>query len=154
MSWPRLASDGYDFSELDADYYDEILFERATFSDLIPRDTPVAVVTGTDLSSGARFEFSQDTFDLLCSDLGSVRLSRAAATSSAVPVSSLREPIATTAGSVTPCCRSGFRYRGAVGGPAPRATTNTRSPGDRGRRGSGARVTFSVQMPKPTHQCD
>jgi len=44
------------------------------------------VVTGTDLSTGARFEFSQDTFDLLCSDLGSVRLARAAATSSAVPV--------------------------------------------------------------------
>ena len=51
-----------------------------------PLQTPVAVVTGTDLSTGARFEFSQDTFDLLCSDLGSVRLARAAATSSAVPV--------------------------------------------------------------------
>jgi NTE family protein len=44
------------------------------------------VVTGTDLSTGARFAFSQDTFDLLCSDLGSVRLARAAATSSAAPV--------------------------------------------------------------------
>jgi NTE family protein len=43
-------------------------------------------LTGTDLSTGARFEFSQDTFDLLCSDIGSVRLARAAATSSAVPV--------------------------------------------------------------------
>ena len=53
---------------------------------LISLETPVAVVTGTDLSTGARFEFSQDTFDLLCSDLGSVRLARAAATSSAVPV--------------------------------------------------------------------
>jgi NTE family protein len=85
-SWPRLASVGYGRSEIAADYYDEILFEGATFSDLIPRGAPVAVVTGTDLSTGARFEFSQDTFDLLCSDLGSVRLSRAAATSSAVPV--------------------------------------------------------------------
>jgi hypothetical protein len=85
-SWPRLASDSYGRSELAADYYDEILFGGATFGDLIPLGAPVAVVTGTDLSTGARFEFSQDTFDLMCSDLGSVRLARAAATSSAVPV--------------------------------------------------------------------
>ena len=85
-NWPRLARDGYGRSELAADYYDEILFGGATFSDLIPLDAPVVVVTGTDLSTGARFEFSQDTFDLLCSDLGSMRLARAAATSSAVPV--------------------------------------------------------------------
>jgi len=85
-SWFRLASDRYGRSELAADYYDEILFGGATFGDLIPLGAPVAVVTGTDLSTGARFEFSQDTFDLLCSDLGSVRLARAAATSSAVPV--------------------------------------------------------------------
>lgn len=85
-NWSRLSTDGYGRSELAADYYDEILFEGATFDDLVARKTPVAVVTGTDLSTGARFEFSQDTFDLLCSDLGSVRLSRAAATSSAVPV--------------------------------------------------------------------
>ena len=85
-NWPRLARDGYGRSELAADYYDEILFGGATFSDLLPLQTPVVVVTGTDLSTGARFEFSQDTFDLLCSDLGSVRLARAAATSSAVPV--------------------------------------------------------------------
>src|SRR5262245_48763958 len=85
-NWPRLATGGYGRSELAADYYDEILFGGATFNDLLPLQTPVAVVTGTDLSTGARFEFSQDTFDLLCSDLGPVRLARAAATSSAVPV--------------------------------------------------------------------
>src|SRR5262245_7216580 len=85
-NWPRLAMGGYGRSELAADYYDEILFGGATFNDLVPLQTPVAVVSGTDLSTGARFEFSQDTFDLLCSDLGSVRLARAAATSSAVPV--------------------------------------------------------------------
>src|SRR5262249_22809839 len=55
-SWPRLASDRYGRSEIAADYYDEILFEGATFSDLISRGTPIAVVTGTDLSTGARFE--------------------------------------------------------------------------------------------------
>ena len=85
-AWPKLASPRYGRSELAADYYDEILFGGATFDDLLHRDGPVAVVTGTDLSTGARFEFTQDHFDLMCSDLGKVRLARAAATSSAVPV--------------------------------------------------------------------
>jgi NTE family protein len=85
-NWGRLAGAGYGRSELAADYYDEILFGGATFDDLLAIDTPLAVVTGTDLSTGARFEFTQDHFDLLCSDLGKVRLARAAATSSAVPV--------------------------------------------------------------------
>lgn len=85
-AWPKLGSPGYGRSELAAEYYDEILFNGATFADLEARNAPVAVVTGTDLSTGARFEFTQDHFDMICSDLGAVRLSRAAATSSAVPV--------------------------------------------------------------------
>jgi NTE family protein len=44
------------------------------------------VATATDLSTGARFYYTQTMFDILCSDLASVRLSRAAASSSAVPV--------------------------------------------------------------------
>jgi hypothetical protein len=46
---------------------------------------PVAGATGTDLSTGSRLAFFQSDFDLLCSDLSRVRLSRAAAASSAVP---------------------------------------------------------------------
>jgi NTE family protein len=85
-NWFKLASADYGRSELAADYYDEILFNGATFDDLLTRPTPATAVTGTDLSTGARFQFSQDHFDLLCSDVGKVRLARAAATSSAVPV--------------------------------------------------------------------
>ncbi len=44
------------------------------------------LATATDLSSGARLVFNQGTFDILCSDLNAVPLSRAAAASSAVPV--------------------------------------------------------------------
>jgi NTE family protein len=73
-------------SELAAEYYDEILFEGATFGDLLDKPGPAAVATGTDLSTGSRLAFYQNDFDLLCSDLNKVRLSRAAATSSAVPV--------------------------------------------------------------------
>ena len=58
----------------------------ATFRDLLDKQTPVAVASGIDLSTGSRLAFYQQDFDLLCSDLNKVRLSRAAATSSAVPV--------------------------------------------------------------------
>jgi NTE family protein len=73
-------------SELAAEYYDEILFEGATFGDLLEKPGPVAIATSTDLSTGSRLGFFQNDFDLLCSDLNTIRLSRAAATSSAVPV--------------------------------------------------------------------
>lgn len=73
-------------SELAEEYYDEILFDKATFGDLLNKQGPVAIATGTDLSTGSRFAFYQNDFDLICSDLNTIRLSRAAATSSAVPV--------------------------------------------------------------------
>lgn len=84
--WPSLMSDFWGRSELAADYYDDILFDGATFNDLRRLKTPAVLVSGTDISTGARFEFSQEMFDLLCSDVGQLRLARAAATSSAVPV--------------------------------------------------------------------
>lgn len=86
FNWPKLVGGSYGRSELAADYYDEILFEGATFADLSGKPTPMAVAIGTDVSTGARVAFSQTDFDLLCSDLSKVRLARAAATSSAVPV--------------------------------------------------------------------
>lgn len=86
FNWPKLIGGSYGRSELAADYYDEILFEGATFGDLLTRRAPLAFVAGTDLSTGSRIEFSQSMFDVMCSDLRSVRLARAAATSSAVPI--------------------------------------------------------------------
>ena len=86
LNWPKIVGGSYGRSELAADYYDEILFQGATFGDLMDRPAPMAIVTGTDISTGARLAFTQGDFDLLCSDLSKVRLSRAAATSSAVPV--------------------------------------------------------------------
>jgi NTE family protein len=84
--WPKFVGGTAGRSELAAEYYDEILFQGATFGDLLSRQAPAAVVSGTDISTGSRLAFYQQDFDLLCSDLNKVRLSRAAATSSAVPV--------------------------------------------------------------------
>jgi NTE family protein len=86
FNWWRFIGGTAGRSELAADYYDEILFEGATFADLLDKQAPLAVATGTDISTGSRLAFFQNDFDLLCTDLGKIRLARAAATSSAVPV--------------------------------------------------------------------
>jgi NTE family protein len=86
FNWGRLLSRNYGRSELAAEYYDEILFDNATYADLAGKSGPVAIATGTDMSIGTRFGFYQYDFDLICSNLDTVFLSRAAATSSAVPV--------------------------------------------------------------------
>jgi len=85
-NWPSLWSTGWGRSELAADLYDEILFNGATFGDLNRGKGPLIIASATDISTGARLPFTQTTFDVLCSDLNAMRLSRAAAASSAVPV--------------------------------------------------------------------
>ena len=85
-NWGNLASNGYGRSELAAQLYDEILFKDATFGDLNRGDGPMILASATDISTGARFVFNQGFFDVICSDLNAVKLSRAAASSSAVPV--------------------------------------------------------------------
>ena len=84
--WPALWSPSWGRSELAAELYDEILFNGATFADLDRSSGPFIIATATDISTGARLPFVQNGFDILCSDLGAVPLSRAAAASSAVPV--------------------------------------------------------------------
>jgi len=85
-TWPALASPDWGRSELAARLYDDILFDGATFADLDRRGGPLIAVMATDISSGSRLIFDQGFFDIICSDLGTVPLSRAAAASSAVPV--------------------------------------------------------------------
>lgn len=85
FNWPALTSDSWGRSEAAAQYYDEILFDGATYGDLIGRNGPVAVASATDISTGSRFTFTQADWDMICSDLSRVPLSRAAAASSAVP---------------------------------------------------------------------
>jgi NTE family protein len=84
--WGALSSTGWGRSELAAQLYDEILFDGATFADLDRRGGPLIAVAATDLSTGSRVVFEQSFFDVLCSDLDMIPLSRAAAASSAVPV--------------------------------------------------------------------
>lgn len=86
LNWGSLASPGWGRSELAAQLYDEILFNGATFADLERAGGPVIAVGATELSTGSRVVFLQQEFDVMCTDLSTFRLARAAAASSAVPV--------------------------------------------------------------------
>lgn len=83
--WPKLCSKTYGRSDLAADFYDEVLFHGATFADLARIPGAYVAINATDISSGARFSFTQYQFDLLCADLAPLRVSQAVAASSAVP---------------------------------------------------------------------
>src|SRR5262249_29243400 len=47
---------------------------------------PYVVLNAADMSTGAVFSFTQDQFDLICSDLAQLKLADAAAASAAFPV--------------------------------------------------------------------
>jgi NTE family protein len=85
-NWGALSSTGWGRSELAAQLYDEILFNGATFGDLSRSEGPFIIASATDISTGARFPFTQTIFNVICSNVEAVPLSRAAAASSAVPV--------------------------------------------------------------------
>jgi NTE family protein len=81
----RLMTPATSRSELASQYYDEHLFHGATFRDLREAHGPRIYINATDLSHGNRFTFTQGQFDVICSDLDEFRISRAVASSSAVP---------------------------------------------------------------------
>jgi len=83
----RLSSPNYGRSDALEHFLDDRLFRGSRFGDLSaqPRK-PFAVIYASDMVSGGRFEFVQEQFDFLCSDLDGVKLARAVAASSAVPL--------------------------------------------------------------------
>ena len=85
LHWPALWSSTYGRSELMADFYDRTLFHGATFDALRTNGGPFLVINGTDITTGTRFDFTQHSFDLICSDVSKYPLASAVAASSAVP---------------------------------------------------------------------
>lgn len=71
--------------EIAANLYASRVFGDATFGDLKERPRPYVVLNATDMSTGARFEFTQEQFDLLCADLDQLPIARGVAASSAFP---------------------------------------------------------------------
>lgn len=89
------------------------LYRGHTFGDLAARKGgPRLLVTATDLTTGAPFEFTYEQFALICSDLNSVPLSFAVASSSAVPLLLSPTTLRNHAGS---CAHSTTAYPQASG---------------------------------------
>ncbi len=86
MHWIRSGFDGFNRTEMAIDYYNSIMFDGATFNDMAKNGPPFIAINATDLGNGLRFTFTQGSFDLICSDLGSYPVARAVTASSAVPV--------------------------------------------------------------------
>ena len=82
----KLAGSTFGRSDLAAEFYDREVFGAGTYADVIAhRRRPFVILNATDMTTGVRFPFIQDQFDLLCSDLSGISLGRAAAASSAYP---------------------------------------------------------------------
>ncbi|MGE4403177.1 MAG: patatin-like phospholipase family protein [Desulfobulbus sp.] len=88
-NWFRLASPNFSRIDMAAEYYDQNIFQKKTFADLLENPkgkVPFLVLNATDIGITHRFEFTQDQFDLLCSDLATVSVARGVAASSNFPV--------------------------------------------------------------------
>ena len=87
LNWARFASPYFSRSDMAAEFYDRHVFRGKTFGDLAQaHQSPFVLLNATDMSSASHFTFTQDQFDLMCSDLSTFPVGRAVAASSAFPV--------------------------------------------------------------------
>lgn len=85
-NWVRLASPHYGRSELAATWLDRRFLHGATLSELLDDQGPRVHLHATDLTKGTYFSFTPEQYQILCSDISEVPVSRAVAASSAVPL--------------------------------------------------------------------
>ena len=86
LNWPRLLSPYFSRIDLAAELYANTIFQNKTYADLLAgAHRPFIILNGTDLATGDGFEFTQDQFDLIGSDLAALPIARAVAASSAFP---------------------------------------------------------------------
>ncbi len=83
--WTWLAEPTVGTNDFMEKVYDRTMFHGATFADLKKVGRPVIAIDATDLSYGTPFLFTQETFDLICSDLSVFPLARAVAASNGFP---------------------------------------------------------------------
>lgn len=81
----RQTSNTYGRGDLLQEVLDEQVFGGKRYAEVVRR-RPMVYINATDMRHGQRFEFSQDQFDHLCSDLDQFPIARAVAASMAVPV--------------------------------------------------------------------
>ena len=103
---PQMTFGGLTRSDIAARYYDEILFEGATFDDLLRKPGPLVVASSTEFASGYRFTFTQDTFDAICADLSATRLSNAATVTNTASVTPPVGAVCASGDPAGPCTAS------------------------------------------------
>jgi NTE family protein len=85
-NWEWLVNPLYGTNDRMAEVYDRLMFHGATYADLMRAGLPVISVNATDIANGITFPFTQQSFDLLCSDLLRFPVARAVAASNGFPV--------------------------------------------------------------------
>lgn len=84
VALPQLYTGLASRTEIAAEHIDREVFGSAAYRDLIRRGRPFLILNAHDTTKRARFEFTQEQFDQICSDLASMPLSYAVMASSAV----------------------------------------------------------------------
>jgi len=85
VNWVKLTSPYFSQIDLAAEFYDKEIFNATTFEVLRNNGRPFVILNATNLGSDRRFDFTQDYFDALGSNLNTYQISRAVAASSAFP---------------------------------------------------------------------
>jgi NTE family protein len=84
-NWTWIADPTVGTNDFMARVYDRTMSHGATYKDLEPKGRPLVAVGATDVSYGAPFLFTQESFDLICANLESFPLARAVAASNGFP---------------------------------------------------------------------
>jgi NTE family protein len=84
-NWSRLARPLVSRSDLEVEYFDDVLFRGATVKDLITR-SPRVIITATDLVRSAPFAFTREQLNGICVDPQSVPVARAVFASASTPI--------------------------------------------------------------------
>ena len=86
LNLPWLASPYWSRIDVAGELYDQTVFAGKTYQALVDsRRRPFVILNATDMVTGEHFEFTQNQFDFLGSDLTTYKVGRAAAASSAFP---------------------------------------------------------------------
>jgi NTE family protein len=85
-NWRWMFDGSYGTNDRMASIYDELMFHGATYQDFQKHGRPLISINATDVDHGLAFQFIQDQFDLICSDLSTFPVARAVAASNGFPV--------------------------------------------------------------------
>lgn len=85
VNWVRLWSPRFGRSDMAQEFYDDMIFHKATLGDLASGKGPAVNILATDANDGIVFPFVPGQFALICSDFEKFPLARAVAASAAFP---------------------------------------------------------------------